>query len=188
MLNPSGEEVTAGTERQAEELLNITGVTGSTQQLRPGRVATIQASQVLAEAPLVIAERDRVSGETFENVQPVYALRIEKETDGGYTLVLTPELHYGESKMRWSSDETGLIALGAPTREKRVFNELRIEAPLVVGEMLIATSRPGAGSSLGHYFHQADSGVAGQRKAILVRLTQTPPAADFVANLEQRSW
>lgn len=175
MLNPLGEETDEPSEGLAAPLVAPTGVSRSTQQLRPGKTATIHAADVLAEAPILLAEGDRLHGETYRHVQPTYSLRLERVSGGGYAVVLTPELHYGEQRMRWRSDETGLMTLGSATRDKQVFSDLRIEAPLVVGEMLVATSRPGAGSSLGDYFHRADEGVEGQRKAILIRLTQTPP-------------
>ena len=176
MLNPKGETTDEPSDGLAAPLVAPTGVSRSTQQLRSGKTATIHASDVLTEAPILLAEGDRLRGETYRDVQPVYSLRVERQVNGASKIVLTPELHYGQQRMRWSSDETGLMTLGSASREKQVFTDLRIEAPLVVGEMLVATSRPGAGSCLGHYFHRADEGVEGERKAILIRLTRAPPA------------
>ena len=179
MLNPKGSATDESQENALSTVVDPTGVRRSTQQLRPGKEATIHAADTLREAPVLLAQGDRISGETYYEVQPVYSLRAELRDDGGYQVVLTPELHYGDARMRWSSDETGMITLGAASREKKVFPELRIEAPLVVGEMLLASSWADAGSSLGHYFHRAEGRVEGRRKAILIRLTRTPPKPVF---------
>ena len=160
-------------------LVAPTGVSRSTQQLRPGKAATIHASDILTEAPILLSESGQLRGEIYHDVQPVYSLKLERQESGGYNVVLTPELHHGQQRMRWSADETGMMTLGSATREKEVFADLRIEAPLVVGEMLVATSRPGPESCLGHYFHQAEAEATGSRKAILVRLTRAPQSPLF---------
>ncbi len=183
LLNPHGESSEEGTDALAMTLSSPTGVSRSTKQLRPGKSVTIQAAGVLDSAPLLLAKGDRLTGETFSDVQPIYDVRLEREKQGSYKLVITPELHYGEAKMRWNSDSQGMIVRGLATREKRIFSDLQIEVPLVVGEMLIATSLPEADSRLGYYFHQADSEIASKRKAIVIRLTQAPSKAFEMSDL-----
>lgn len=183
LLNPHGESSEEGSDALAMTLSSPTGVSRSTKQLRPGKSVTIQAAGILESAPILLAEGDRLTGETFTDVQPIYDVRIERDKQGGYQLVVTPELHYGDAKMRWNSDSQGMIARGLAQREKRIFSDLQIEVPLVVGEMLIATSLPKSDSRLGYYFHRADSETSAERKAIVVRLTQAPSKAFEMADL-----
>lgn len=182
LLNPQGESSEEGADALAMTLSSPTGVSRSTKQLRPGKSVTIQAAGVLASAPILLAESDRLTGETFTDVQPIYDVRVEREKQGGYKLVITPELHYGDAKMRWNSDSQGMIARGLAQREKRIFSDLQIEVPLVVGEMLIATSLPKSDSRLGYYFHRAESDTSAERKAIVIRLTQAPSKAFEMAD------
>lgn len=155
-----------------------TGVRGRTLTARPGKPVTLLASQVYDEAIVLGAD---LTGETFREVQAVYTLRVGRDDRGGYQVSLTPELHMGQPRMEWVRDETNMIAYPTTEREKRVYDDLRIEAPLVLGEMLLVTSLPDASSELGRYFHEAESSPEGRRKAILVRLTQAPPDPAFAA-------
>ncbi|MGL4513700.1 MAG: hypothetical protein ACRCT8_11475 [Lacipirellulaceae bacterium] len=175
LLDPKGARFDAADDSQTDDavgtLADPTGVQRKTTQTRPGQTLLLKASEVLDEA--VVLEPGGV-GETYQRVQAMYNVEVEKLADGGYAVVLTPELHVGEPRWKWTQDDTGMIARQAPLRDKRVFGELRIVAPLVVGEMLMVTSPPDAGSRLGSYFHRAEEGAPGERKAILVRLTQVP--------------
>jgi len=94
---------------------------------------------------------------------------------------MAPELPYGEARRRFVPPGSAGITRAKPLREERAFPELRIEAPLVVGEMLLVTSLPESGGRLGAFFHEADGEVSGARKAIVVRLVQAPPGAGFAA-------
>ncbi len=173
-----GEPTGAESEDNAiASLSSPTGVTRKTVQLRPGQPLEIKTSEEIAEAPLLAM--DGRSGETFRKVQAFYSLQVERSPDGGFTIVMMPEFQYGKPRWKWAQDDTGMIARQKPLRDKRIFSELRIAAPLVVGEMLLVTSRPNASSRLGQYLHSWDEDAAGSRKAILVRLTQAPPSPAF---------
>lgn len=160
-----------------------TGVRARTTQVRPGEPVVVHASKVYDEAIILHADR---TGETYRRVQAIYSLEVHREPTGAYSVRLTPELHMGEPRTEWVRDETNMIAYQKLEREKRVFDELRIEAPLVVGEMLLVTSLPDASSRLGRYFHEAEDSPEGRRKAILVRLTGTPPDPAFGAERDAR--
>ncbi len=177
LLNPIGQSTENDENALAMTLDSPTGVSRSTKQLRPGKSATIKAAEIIARAPLLLADGGPIRGKTYKNVQPIYDIQVEQDQQGGYSVVMTPELHFGDTKMRWNSDEQGMIARGIAQREREIFSNLRIEAPLVVGEMLIATSLPNADSRLGYYFHKADETASSHRKAIVIRLTQAPSKA-----------
>jgi hypothetical protein len=156
-----------------------TGVTKQEMTVRPGEPAQVNASEVVPAATLLLADEKGPWGESFDRVQGVYRVGVERQTGGGWTVSLSPELHHGEPRMRWASDGSGVITRPKATRDERPFPELRIEAPLVVGEMLVVTSLPDCDSRLGGFFHRADSDAPGVRKAIVVRLVQTPAEAAF---------
>ena len=177
LLNPTGHSTDNEEDALAVTLDSPTGVSRSTKQLRPGKSATINASEIIERAPLLLADGGPIHGKTYKQVQPVYDVQVERDGEGGYSVVMTPELHFGDTKMRWNSDEQGMIARGVAQREREIFSNLRIKAPLVVGEMLIATSLPNADSRLGYYFHKADETASSHRKAIVIRLTQAPSKA-----------
>jgi hypothetical protein len=175
LLDPKGSRFDHSPRSLADDALatlaDPTGVERKTTQTRPGQPIRINASPVMDEA--VVLEPGGV-GKTYERVQAMYNVEVEKLPEGGFAVVLTPELHLGEPRMKWTRDDTGMIARQAPLRDKRVFSDLRVVAPLVVGEMLLVTSPADAGSRLGSYFHRAEEGAPGQRKAILIRLAQAP--------------
>ena len=177
LLNPTGHSTDNEENALAVTLDSPTGVSRSTKQLRPGKSATIQASEIIERAPLLLADGGPIHGKTYKQVQPVYDVQVERDGEGGYSVVITPELHFGDTKMRWNSDEMGMMSRGIAQREREIFSNLRIKAPLVVGEMLIATSLPNADSRLGYYFHKADETASSHRKAIVIRLTQAPSKA-----------
>ncbi|WP_146573195.1 hypothetical protein [Botrimarina hoheduenensis] len=174
----SGEAATPAPDEKESGLGEQTGVRGRTMAVRPGEPVTLLASQVYEEA--IVLEAD-LTGSTFRNAQAVYRLRVDRGDDGAYAVGLTPELHLGSPRAEWVRDETSMIAFQKMEREKRVYDELRVAAPLVVGEMLLVTSLPDCAGQLGPYFHQADQGPTGHRKAILIRLTQAPPDPAFGA-------
>ena len=155
-----------------------TGVRARTTQVRPGEPVVLQAAKVYDRAIVLHADR---SGETYEQMQAIYSLEVHRETTGGYSVRLTPELHTGEPRSQWVRDETSMIAYQRMEREKRALDDLRSEAPLVVGEMLLVTSLPDSASRVGRYFHEAEDSPEGRRKAILIRLTGVPPDPAFGA-------
>lgn len=182
LLDPEGRHTGSSrseeTEGEETVLAESTGVSRKTIQLRPGKPLEIKASQTLEEFPLLAA--DGRSAEMIRGAQAFYQLELERRAGGGYTVGLTPELQTGAARWKWTPDETGMISRQKPMRDKRVFADLAIEAPLVLGEMLIVTSRGEAsGGLLGHCLHRSDAGSEEGSRAILVRLTHTPPAPEF---------
>jgi len=91
---------------------------------------------------------------------------------------LTPELHYGEARMRITGGDEG-VWRQAMRRDREVFDRLRINVKLNPGDMLVAMSLPNAGSRLGHYFHTVESSDGPQQKLILIRLADVPQSDAF---------
>jgi hypothetical protein len=147
-------------------------------QLRRGRRAEIQASEVYPEMPLLVHRGRELVGDVYRDAQAVFGLRVDPQPDQTAIVELTPELHHGSASLRWTSEDMGMLRQ-APQRDREIFLPLRLSVPLAPGEMLILTSLPDAGSRLGHYFHTVDSADGPQQKLVLVRLAQVPASDTF---------
>ncbi|TWT96677.1 hypothetical protein Pla108_24510 [Botrimarina colliarenosi] len=186
LLDPRPSDAPDDADGTVSRLSAPTGVKKQEMTVRPGEPAQVNASEVSPEATLLLADERGPWGETFQRVQAIYKVGVEPRRGGGHLISVAPELHHGEARMRWVADGAGAITRPKATREERAFPDLRIEAPLMVGEMLLVTSLSDSQSRLGDFFHRADGEVSGARKAILVRLVQTPPEADFAAAAADR--
>jgi hypothetical protein len=149
-------------------------------QLRRGRRAEIQASDVCDTLPLLISEGRELGGRTFYNAQAIYALQVDPQPDQTVRVELTPELHHGQPHIRWTSSDDGILRQ-APLREREVFERMRLDVKLAPGEMLLLMSLPDAGSRLGECFHTVDAAEGREQKLVLVRLAEVPPGDAFDA-------
>lgn len=180
LLNPRPELVRKNGEGSVALYAGATGVKQQEMTVRPGSPALVNASEVEPSVSLLLAGASGPPvGETFDQVQAVYRVGVDERAGGGHTVLIGPELHFGEARMRYVAAGSAGITRAKPLREERAFTDLRIEADLIVGEMLMVTSLPGSESRLGSFFHRADGEVSGARKAIVVRLIQAPPTADY---------
>jgi hypothetical protein len=153
-------------------------------QLRRGRRAEIEASELLDSVPLLVNSGHELSGRTYRDAQAIYALRVDPQPNQTVGIELTPELHHGQSRVRWTGGEDGILRQ-APSREREVFEAMRMNVRLAPGEMLVLMSLPDAGSRLGHYFHTAESADGPQQKLVLIRLAQVPRSETFDIPVER---
>ena len=153
-------------------------VHGRRQRLRRNQRSEIQASEVYASLPLLVCGARELSGRTYHEAQAVYALRVDPQPDRTVRLELTPELHHGAPRLRFTADD-GSGLRRAVLRDREVFDQMRLSLSLAPGEMLVLMSLPDAGSRLGHYFHTVDSADGPQQKLILIRLAEMPPSDTF---------
>jgi hypothetical protein len=167
----------------AEETVEVTAepiVHGRVQRLRRNQRSEIQASEIYASLPLLVSAGRELSGQTYQQAQAIYALRVDPQPDRTVDVELTPEIHHGAARIRWTGGDDGILRQ-APLRDREVFDQLRLRVRLAPGEMLVLTSLPDAGSRLGHYFHTVDSADGPQQKLILIRLAEVPPSDTFAA-------
>jgi hypothetical protein len=159
-------------------------VHGRTIRLRRKQRTEIQASEVYPSLPLLVSGDAELGGRTYEQAQAVYALRVDPQSDRSTIVELTPELQYGQSRLRYTGGDDGILRQ-ASLKDRKVFDRLRLSVKLAPGEMLVLMSLPEAGSRLGHYFHTVDSADGPQQKLILIRLAEVPPSDTFAntANL-----
>lgn len=162
---------------QAAELLAEPIVHGRSCRLRRNQRFEVQASEVYPSLPLLISGGAELGGRTFEQAQAIYALRVDPRPDRTALVELTPELHHGAPRWRYTG-EGGAMHQDI-RKDREVFDSLRLTAKLCPGETLVLMSLPDAGSRLGHYFHTVDSADGPQQKLILIRLAEIPPSDTF---------
>jgi hypothetical protein len=177
--NESPPKATAarGGENLAELMVEPT-VRGRLVQARRGRRVEIQASEVYSALPLLTGDGGELGGRPYREAQAVYALEVDPQPDRMAIVQLTPELHHGSPRLRWSQSDEGVLRQ-ASARDHEVFDRLRLNVKLAPGEMLVLLNRPDAGSRLGQYFHTVDSGDGRQQKLILIRLAEVPTSDTF---------
>jgi hypothetical protein len=180
--NPSKSADEASTEPSADDAMQDVMTEPTVKhrllQLRRGRRAEIQASEVLDSVPLLVSTGRELGGHTYRDAQAIYALRVDPQPDQTVGIELTPELHHGQSRVRWTGGEDGILRQ-APSRDREVFEAMRMNVRLAPGEMLVLMSLPDAGSELGHYFHTAETADGPQQKLVLIRLAQVPRSDSF---------
>jgi hypothetical protein len=150
-------------------------------QLKSGRRAEIQASELIPEVPLLVAIDGELEGRTYVDAQAIFAIEVTPQPDQSVKLRLIPELHHGPQKRRYVGGEDGILHQEAK-RDRRVFKELEITTSLSPGEMLVMMGCPDARGKLGGYFHLVDVAAGRQQKLIIIRLAQVPHSQSFSAS------
>jgi hypothetical protein len=173
--SPSGEATING---ETNQLVADPIVRGRVRQMPRNQRYEITASEVYASLPLLVPGQREQGGRTYQQAQAIYAMRVDPQPDRTTMVELTPELHHGAPRVRWTGGDEG-VWHQAPLKDREVFDQLRMTAKLAPGDMLIVTSMPNAGSRLGHYFHTASSTDGPQQKLILIRLAEVPPGDTF---------
>ncbi len=174
-----GQESTPGhDESKATQLLTEPIVHGRIRRLRRNERFEIQASETYASMPLLVSNGAELTGRTYEQADAIYALRVSPRPDRTAIVELTPEVHYGAPRLRFTGGDDGILRQ-ASLKDHALFDRLRLSVKLAPGEMLVLMSMPDAGSRLGHYFHSVDSVDGPQQKLILIRLAEFPPSNTF---------
>jgi hypothetical protein len=162
----------------AADLMTEPKVQGRLMQVRRDRRAEIQASDVIESVPLLVSRGRELGGRTYRDAQAIYGLKVDPQPDQTVLVELTPELHYGKPRVRWTSGDEGFLRQ-LPMRDREVFDTMRMNVRLAPGEMLVLMSTPDSASRLGHYFHTAEGTRGHQQKLVLVRLAQVPKSDAF---------
>lgn len=169
-----------------EDLTHESKVKRRLLQLKPGRRAEIQASDVYASIPIFQMRDGNLAGQTFRDAQGIYALGVELNQDRTVDIDLTPELHHGQPHLRFEGTEQGVFRQ-TPSREREIYSAMRMELKLAPGEMIILMSTEETDTSLGHYFHSASGEKGEQKKIVLIRLAQVPES-NFFAKSPNNWW
>jgi hypothetical protein len=158
-------------ENQAVDLEQEPRVVRRHMELRAGVRTEVIASDVQDEMPILLCCPTGVEGETFRSAQAVLAIKAMAERDGRVRVQLVPEIHHGESKLRYVSTQGALRI--QPGRAKRAFEDMTMEAVLAPGHILLVSTLLDRPSTLGHrcFTENADGHV--EQKLLVLRLAQT---------------
>jgi hypothetical protein len=137
-------------------------------QARSGQRNEVISSKTYDQLALLTRDAGQVRGRTYVKAEGRFALRAFPEGDGRAKIELIPELHHGEQQPHWTGSE-GIMRLDA-SRPKQLFEQLRLQAVLGPGEMLIMTSLPDRPGSLGHYFFTEPTSQSLAQKLLIIRL------------------
>ena len=138
-------------------------------QTRSGQRNEIIASKVYDELPLLTREASAVRGRTYYKAEGRFALEAFPVGDGRVRVELVPELHHGQQRPHWTGSD-GVLRLDA-SRPKQVFDELKLQAVLAPGEMIVMTTAAERPGSMGHYFFTEPTGEAAAQKLLIIRLS-----------------
>ena len=164
-------------EEQTVNLEQEPAVTMRLLAVRPNRRSEVIASQIYDELSLLTREDDRIVGRTYSKAEGRFALRASVQADGRVQIELLPELHYGEQQQRWNAVD-GVIRLEA-ARPKRVFEQLKLKAPIAPGQMLVVTCQPDRPGSLGYQFFTEPKADSLLQKILIIRLAQAGSDPSF---------
>lgn len=143
----------------------------------PTQILTLGDKEPLAT--LTVLTRDdegQVFGRSFQKAQGMLMTSVEPESDGRVRFELVPEIDHGDPRQNFVSGDNGQLTIKySPPSE--VYDRLRWQATLSLGEILVIGARHDRPGSLGfHYFTEGISGSVHQ-KLLLIRLIHAPAAS-----------
>jgi hypothetical protein len=164
-------------ERSQVPLETEPGVLLRVLQPMPGKRNELVVSPVQNEISLLRNAGGSVEGKTYKKAEGRLALVAFPESEGRVRLELTPELHHGEMKTQATGSDGMFI--WKSERDKQTFSELKIEATLAAGEMLLVTCLDDRPSSVGHHFFVQKQGEKPVRRLWVLRVAQAGPDQAF---------
>jgi hypothetical protein len=150
-------------------------------QLAPDQPATIHPSEQAGQIELLVNRSGEVVGKTYTQAESVYSMEAELIDGQSVEVRLTPEVHHGDLRNRYTGVEEQGIFLVTSGREREVFDDMQIHAELAPGELIVVGSMSDMDGSLGHFFHSDQGSQHHDDKLILVRLLRIP-RTDILAN------
>lgn len=164
-------------ERQMVSLDPDGGVKLRLLHAQAGKRIELAIPRVREEMSLLEAVDGRVQGKTYRQAECRLALRAFPQGDGRVRLDLTPELHHGEFKSHVRGSDG--VLLWTQEREKKIFEDLKLEPALAAGQMLLLTCRPNRSGTAGWHFFVDTS--ASKPEAILwvFRVARAAPDPAF---------
>lgn len=171
-------EAETGTKRDGDpsfkpDLASDNALTRQWRRLRSGQRAEINVSDRYATLPILLRDESGLRGQTYDDVQGVYAVRATPQPRGEVRFEVVPELHHGRPRTRYTGGEGPYWRMEV-ARDREVLEDFRIPANLRPGEMLVIGEGPAAGGSLGHHFHRVAAEKGAGRRLIVIRLAQSP--------------
>jgi hypothetical protein len=175
LLNVPAETPLKPGEETLVDLQNDSRVRRRLLQIRGGRRSNIIATgerEPHAELHVLVrGDDDQVTGRTYKQVKGQFAMKAFPQGEGRVRFELIPEIEHGDPQRRFLPGDGMLKVEFGPARE--VLDNLRIEATLVPGQMLVIGSLPDRPGSLGHQFFTEQMSGPIEQKFVVIRLTQS---------------
>jgi hypothetical protein len=176
LLKITGEPISAE-ERTLVPIDSESEVTLNVMQPRAGKRGEQVVSQSYEQMALLQNVGGEVQGRRYYKAEGRMALRVFPEASGRVRLELTPELHHGDFKSRFTNSEAMLVM--KQERQRLVFQELKIAAMLGPGQMFVMTCLSEKPGSIGHYFFTQIDGEKPVLKLYVIRVAQAGPDRSF---------
>jgi hypothetical protein len=180
LLGLTGEATEETSERVITPESAVPRVTRRIVQVNRQGQRTLQTTETLPEAQVLLSEDGQLRGKTYRQVEGRYELRAESKPGQRVSVRLAPELHHGELRNRYAGSDQGALLM-IPSREREAFERLTVQAELAPGELLVVGCLPHAEGSLGETLHTASSKGRRERKFVLVRVLEAP-ASEILAD------
>lgn len=142
--------------------------------LRAGQHGELVASGVQAQFHVLEMKKGRPQGQTFEDGQAQFTVTSEPLGDGRVRLELTPEIHYGLFQQRYAPGD-GTFRFDS-SRKKKILTDLKLQATLSPGEVLLISGRADQPGSLGDRFFRESDGAAPRPRLLMLRVS--PASSD----------
>jgi hypothetical protein len=139
-------------------------------QPSPGKRQELILTSVRDRLSLLRNRAGEVVGKTYAKAEGRLAMHVFPESGGEVRLELVPELHHGEPKTQTTPSD-GMFIL-TTQRDKEVFSELKIEASLAPGEVLLLTSLEDCPGSIGHQLFVRTEGETPLRTLWALRIAK----------------
>ncbi|MFV1966972.1 MAG: hypothetical protein ACC628_16220 [Pirellulaceae bacterium] len=140
-------------------------------QMRAGQSHPILVTPGKREEMVVLLrEEGTVRAQRFADPRGYFTIQSSPLGDGRVRLDLTPEIEHGELRQRIVGGQGSLLLKNS--RERHIFEELRISTVLSPGQTLLLTCTP-APKGLGEQLFVSGKSNAQARTLMLVRLAQT---------------
>ncbi len=154
------------------------GVVMRLMQPSPGKRHELILTQVRDRLSLLRSTGGEVIGKTYSQAEGRLAMHVFPQTGGQVRLELVPELHHGEPKTQTRPSDGMFI--WTTERDKEVFAELKIDATIAAGEMLLITCLDDRPGSIGHHLFVQTGGEAPLRTLWALRVAQAGADRAFV--------
>jgi hypothetical protein len=133
-----------------------------------GSQTQVQTSQVIESCAIVAVGGEKPKSGTWENARCVFQLKVQRVQEGWAKLEFTPEIHYGEQKLRQTAHEAGWQL----ENSQRIvpFHTQRFELTLIQGDMAIIAPTGEDPKSLGRHFFLSEGEAGALQRMLIVRL------------------
>jgi hypothetical protein len=139
-------------------------------QNRAGQSYSVPISKVEQQISWVVkTEKGQTPGQV-DQAMPFFAITTYPNGNGTVSVVITPEIQYGQMKNRISSHQNQAIYREA--KQSLTFDDLAINATLRPGETIMITSNSNA-SALGRAMFQSLDAASGEQRILMIRLAHS---------------